>query len=203
MYNLHVAPSITYQAKSCICTAGTLFEAFLANNVKFENLNEVITFIHNIISEKNERKYNDFEILDKPVEVNDCFAKIICTCGWNWVPNKKEMDVIYDILMRLNQEDLNRVYYKNNLYEFLENSKVTNLLVSILTSLDKPYLNPNETPFSEYEKMYEGKNVNLKATEYLDRFEDLLKEYVYYHYMYSSRMDKYQHCLRQVAVITD
>ena len=37
---------------ACISAAGLQFEMFLANNVKFMYFDEIITFIHNVKSEK-------------------------------------------------------------------------------------------------------------------------------------------------------
>lgn len=55
-YNINVGASIPYQGRALISSATLFFEGFLANNVKFASLDEVITFIYNIIEERPERK---------------------------------------------------------------------------------------------------------------------------------------------------
>ena len=57
LYNIFVASSITAQGRSCISAAILLVESFLSNNVKFRSLNEIVTFINNIIHEP--RRFKD------------------------------------------------------------------------------------------------------------------------------------------------
>ena len=61
LYNINVATSITSQGRALVSSMTMQFEMFLANSVKFGSLNEVVQFIDNIVQEKRERKYNDFE----------------------------------------------------------------------------------------------------------------------------------------------
>ena len=143
LYNLHVAPSITTQARSCTSAAGLQFEMFLANNNKFSSFNEVVTFINNIISEKDEREYNDELILDNDISVEDCFGKVVLTCGFNYIPSEDDLDILWEMLNNLSQEDINRIYYKNNLYEFMENTSMTKALILLLEKLESPYLDQN------------------------------------------------------------
>ena len=119
-----MATSITAQGRALVSSAGLLFESFLANSVKFGSLNEVVGFIDNIVNERPERKFRDRDILDKDIEVENCFGKLILTCGFNWIPDEEEMDIIWKMLNNLDQEDINRIYYKNNLYEFMSNTSM-------------------------------------------------------------------------------
>ena len=80
IYNENVASSITTQGRALVSSAGMVFEMFLANNVKFGSLNEIMTFIDHVCQEKYTRKYNDRDFLDKDISVEDCFAKLILTC---------------------------------------------------------------------------------------------------------------------------
>ena len=38
---------------------------FLANNVKFASLNDILTFIDNVRMEASQWKYDDYDVLDK------------------------------------------------------------------------------------------------------------------------------------------
>ena len=44
LYNINVATSITSQGRALVSSASMCFEMFLANNVKFGSLNEVVEF---------------------------------------------------------------------------------------------------------------------------------------------------------------
>lgn len=188
LYNLYVAASVTTQGRSCISAAGLLFEMFLANNVKFGSLNEVITFIDNVIH-KEERKYNDNIILDENITVSECFYKLMSTCGFHYIPSHSDLLIVWEILCKLKQEDLNRLFYKNNLYSFMDNTSMSKAIIYLLQSLQGPFLNPNKAP----------KEIQVE----LDEFCDILMEYVYYPHQIIDRMDHYRTMDRSVSIVTD
>lgn len=186
-YNIHVAASTTTQGRSCISSSIMLFESFLANNVKFGSLNEVITFIDNVINEK--RTYNDAVILDGQITLEEAYFKIMSTCGFQWAPTEKEMQIVWDIMSRLTYQDLNRLYYKNNLYSFCDNKVITKAIIYILQKLEKPFLNPNEPP----------EEVKVELHELLD----MMKEYVYYSHQIIDKMERVDMMIRDTVLITD
>lgn len=194
-YNLHVAASITFQGRSYISAAIMFFEMFLSNNVKFASLNEVITFIDNVRSEKYKRHYNDRDILDRNVEPIEVLNKLILTCGdfrhgkIKWVPDQRDLDIIWEQICNLPQEDLNRIYYKNNLYSFLDNTAMTKALIYILKSMTVPYLDPNKMP----------KGVEVE----METFCDLLREYVFYDHQIIDRIDRNTNMIKNVSLISD
>lgn len=188
LYNVNVATSITSNGRMFSSTMILCFEQFLANNAKFGSLNEVMEFINNIVKEKRFRKFDDREILDKPVSTVDCFVKVMMTCGYRWIPTDNEMDIIWKTINNLNQEDINRVYYKNNLYEFLENGKIFEIVRKMLKKLKRPMLVPK--PPEEIKKD-------------LILFTSLMKEYVYYQYMTIDRIDRCNNMIKSVTMISD
>lgn len=189
-YNIHVAASVTTQGRSLVSTLGMFFESFLANNVKFGSMNEVVTFIHNVITEKPDRHWKDENVLDRNITAQEAYIKIMLTCGFEWIPTEDEMQAVWDIINNLGQEDINRLYYKNNLYEFvLKNSKVLNMIKVLLRKLNKPYLNPNECP--------EEIEVELGV------FKDVVGEYVYYGYHMIDRIDRMDNMIKCVTALSD
>lgn len=188
-HNLYVSSTVTTQGRSLISSASLQFEMFLNNNCKFSSLNEVVTFIGNVISEKGKRKYDDRLILDQDVSREDCFIKVMMTCGFNYVPTEEDCEIVWNMILNMHQEDINRVYYKNNLYAFMENSSMSKAIIYLLQSLEVPYLDPNEVP-------------DCIRPE-LESFCDLLMEYVYYSYQIIDRIDKYDNMYRSVSIITD
>lgn len=188
-YNIYVAKSITRQGRSAISSSIMLFESILSNNVLFGSLTEIVTFIDNIRNEKTERKYSDRDVLDRNISLSECFLKVMSTCGYNWIPTREEGNMIWDILSRVSQVDLNRIYYKNNLYEFCDNSHISQLLIAILSKLRAPFLDPNHPP--KYIK------------DELEEFISYLYEYVYYHYQIIDKIERIEVMPRNVVLITD
>lgn len=195
LYNLYVAASIPAQGRSLISSATLFFEGFLSNNVKFGSLEEILHYIDNVCSEKIDRHYNDNLMLDRNITVDECFFKIMTTCGdWRrgkikWIPDYDDMGIVYDIIANLDQQDINRLYYKNNIYAFLDNKAPTNALLYILKLLDAPFLDPNDVPDT------------IKVE--LDTLQDILKEYVYYKHMYIDRIDRCDNMIKNVCAISD
>ena len=189
-YNIYVAETITRQGRSWISCSIMLFESFLANNVKFNSLNEVITFINNIEHEKPKRKLIDSYILDRNVTLEECFFKIMNTADITiWVPTEEEMARVWEYLQGLSQEDINRIYYKNNLYSFVELPVVTDLIIKILCEIDEPFMDPNKPP----------KNIK----EDLDTLVSMIKEYVYYSYFYIDKLDRIEYMQRDIVCVSD
>lgn len=190
IYNLYVAEAVTRQGRSYISCSIMLFEALLSNNVKFNNLNEIITFINNIEHEKPKRKLLDEAILDRSVTLEECFFKIMNTVDMMmWVPTEKEMSLVWEYLCGLSQEDINRIYYKNNLYTFCDLPIVSGLLVKILSLLEEPFMNPNKPPKS--------------IKDDLDTLVELIKEYVYYQHFYIDKLDRIEYMQRDIVCVSD
>ena len=187
LFNINVSSSITAQGRALISSASMFFEAFLADNVKFGSLDEVLLFIKNICEEP--RKYNDAAFIDVPVSKINCFAKIVNECGYLWMPDDNDLDVIWRVINNLGQVDINRVYYKNNLYEFCSNSVIKNMIISIMEKIDEPFFNPLKPP--------------KEIIEDLEIFTDVLGEYVFYDKMIIDRIDRNANMMKSTIVISD
>lgn len=202
-YNIYVAEAITRQGRSYISCSIMLFESFLANNIKFNNLDELITFINNVEHEKPKRKLIDDYILDRNITLDECFFKLMNTADMLiWVPTDEEMARVWEYLRGLSQEDINRLYYKNNLYSFAELPIVSDLIIKILKSLggdvefdekgkviNNIFMDPNEPP--------------KKIKEDLDLLVQLMKEYVYYPHFYIDKLDRIEYMQRDIVVVSD
>lgn len=189
LYNLNVAPSVTSQGRSLVSAAGMQFEMFLANSVKFGSLDEVVVFIDHVRSEVNQRHFKDSDILDRNISHEDCMMKIAWSCGYHWIPSEEELEIIWSQICKLSQEDINRIYYKNNLYEFMKNNSMIKAIQSILRDLDEPFMAAGKPPES--------------IIVQLDVFADLLMEYVYYSYQIIDRIDRMDQMPKNVCLISD
>lgn len=189
VYNIYLAGSVTFQGRACISAAILFFESFLADNVQWGCLNEIIEFIDQVVYQ-DQRMFKDSDILDKNITLEEVYLKIMKNCGFNgWYPNAQDLNIIWDMLQRLTQEDLNRLYYRNNIYEFCENSVIKNAIIYILSLLEEPFMNPNKPP----------KTISVE----LDELLKMIKDYVYHPHLYMSRIDRVTMMNRSVSIITD
>jgi len=190
-YNVHVASAITRQGRSSISASIMFFESFLSNNIKFGSLDEVFTFIDHVISESGTRRieFADSIVLDHNISKEECFNKLILSCGYNWIPDTVDMDMIWATICRLNQENINRIYYKNNLFEFFENEMPMKLLIDILASLESPFFDPNKPP--------------SEISFQLSMLTDLLKEYIFYNYQIIDKIERMERLIRESVVVVD
>ena len=118
VFDINIAPSVTSTGRSLISSAIMCFEMFLGNNVKFNSLNDILIFIDNVRMEAPGWKYNDYEVIgvDGFADINEVFTKLIMNCGYKYIPSYDDMDIVYEILKSCNYIELNRLFYKNNLY---------------------------------------------------------------------------------------
>ena len=187
IFNVNVASSITAQGRSLISSASLFFESFLANSVQFGSLEQVLEFIDHVCHEK--REYNDNDLLDNNISIADCFAKIIISCGYRWYPDDNEMDIIWQTLQNVSPIDINRIYYKNNLYEFMSNSSMKKAIVYIMKKLKNPFFNSLEVPEEIHDELVELANI--------------LKEYVYYNKMWIDRIDRCDNMIKRTIMVSD
>ena len=190
-YNIYTAESITRQGRSYISCSIMLFESFLGNNVKFNNLDEIITFIDNVsVKDAPSRQFNDFVVLDRGIAPEEVFYKLCINIDSNiWIPTNQEMDLLWDIVINQSWDNLNRLYYKNNLYTFCELPYVSNLIIKILCELEEPFMDPNNPP--------------EEIQDDLDLLTDLLFEYVYYGYFPIDKLDRIEYMQRDIVCISD
>ena len=186
-YNLYAASSVTTQGRQANSTAALFFEMFMANNVPFESMEELFGFINNVVKEP--KKFNDYVIGIRNISLEECFFKLLYNCGFDWVPSYDEMEIIWNVLAQFDQTSLNRLYYKNNLYEFADNPFISQLVINMLCKLSEPFLDPNNPP--------------AIIKEDIDELLDLLKEYVFYYYQIPSKIEKMDALIRDVSIIQD
>jgi hypothetical protein len=111
-YNLYTAASTTGTAQSLISTTCAAFESFMENGTKFYDTDEAIHFIKNIVNEKHSIGLKGIKLITK----EQCLSRLIRT---HFKPKKANVELLDRVLSNLTQEEWTRVYYKNNLYEFV------------------------------------------------------------------------------------
>ena len=191
LFDLNIAPSVTSIGRSLISSAILCFEGFLGNNVKFGSLNDVLIFIDNVRMEYHDWKYNDYEVLgfNGFISPDECFNKIILNCGFKYVPTEQDMETVWRIIQNCNQIELNRLFYKNNLYCFMDLPIARDLMVKIITEMKVPYIEPANPP--------------KEIVNDLNALRDLLLEYVFYCHQYMDRMIRNKEMVKTVSIVSD
>lgn len=173
-YNDVICASITYTGYQVITTSILAFEMLLSNNVKYDNLNELLIFLGRITKDYNTQNENILEVIDKDKvkttqEVYDYLKSEVITCKLD----KDEKDILKSFLKKCSKEEINRIYYTNNLYKFLDNKKPSKLIHKLI---DADVLDPNKI------------SDELKKT--VDEIWDLIRKFVTYNYNILNRAER-------------
>ncbi|QXN70075.1 putative DNA polymerase I [Bacillus phage vB_BspM_Internexus] len=178
-FNQNFGPSITYSGVIIITTAVNAFENFMSNNFHFENLNDVLLYINNI----QEQKYVYTHIINRNIESGELLQYLLRK--WR-NRNDSDIKVLSDIIERMDQQTLNKIYYKNNLYEFLGNNEISNLLGKVI---NKEFLDPNDPP------------KDIKDS--LEMLWTYIQEWVLYNYLSFYRYENAENEKRQTVLVVD
>jgi hypothetical protein len=169
-YNPHVQNSITMSGQDLITTAIMSLESFLADNAPFEDFDDVIHFVNETLEEE----YPDqiLKYVDEPKDRNDLISRITKKArnGLSSVSTEK----LESALKKLDIEKINRLYYKNNLPEFLSNSWAKSKLGELCTFKYKE--EPEEAmkaPLKEFTEVILRSCLSNSLFE--DRFRRVLK----------------------------
>jgi hypothetical protein len=179
-YNENFGPSITYTGVVIITTAVKAFETFMSNNFEFEKIQDVLLYMKRVYDEN----YSHKNIVDKHISKEELLNYIL-----DKFPNKTQYDVnvISSVISRLDQHSIDKIYYKNNLYKFFENTPVKELYDKIIGRKD--FLNPNSPP----EDMIED----------LNKIWSYLEEWVLYSYLSFYRMSDAENKKRKTVLVVD
>lgn len=122
-FNPHIQNSITTTGQDLISTAIYLVESLIANNEKFRDEDDIMSFVANICSEK----YDILTYLDKDkIKTKDEVVSYLISQSMNEV----DEDFIRFILDKKSVENLNKIYYKNNLLELFKNKYFADKIVN-------------------------------------------------------------------------
>lgn len=173
-YNPYSGPAVTYTGEDIVTTSVSAFESFLSSNVAFKDMNDALTYVRNIMVEK----YNDVDLTFNKTITDDMlydrltgFFKV----DVDYIPSKADIDILKTIISNMNQYDRQRVYYKNNIVEFFEDTDFTDKYMKDLFGY-RNYISPNDPP----EEIKEG----------LAQMWSILKDYILYNYLDFYRMQK-------------
>lgn len=180
-FNLFCAVAVTATAQSLISTTETAFEAFLSNNMPYLNLDDCMNFINNTL---NDKRTLDASFLTD-VHLDDVLERI--KSGFR--EYKPEYGVyLRNLLETLSQEELNRLYYKNNIYEFALVPKIYKKLTKIFKTLTV-FRDPNKVP--------------KEVKEDLDEIWGYFEEFVMYNHFVFNRIQRLKYEKRKSVIVVD
>lgn len=181
LFNLYTAQSVTGTGQSLISTTEQAFELFMTGNLVFNNFDECMTYLSNILSE--EPKMSDRFLTDISEEK---LVSRLMDMFYN--TNDNYYDEVSEFVNSLTQQQINRIYYKNNLYEFSKHPEITSILTNIVR-YTSDFKDPNKVP-KESEKY-----LNLLWTYY--------EEFVFYNYSPIDRIQRLKNDKRKCVLTID
>lgn len=138
LYNLYTAQAITRSGQSLISTTEMAFESFLCNNVAFNSMAECMTFLNNVRHDKishSARILPDVSVARVMSRLKSMFYR----------ESDAIESVLYRYLSNLNQLELNRIFFKNNLYDFSSIPMIQKKIRHIFYKT-KDFKDPNKVP---------------------------------------------------------
>jgi len=167
-FNKLDGPSITYTGYSIITTSILAFEMFLSNNIKYDNVSDIIVLMNRIINKETNKPILKILDKDKIIGRKETYNRMIKLLE---EPKQEDLDLIKIYIKNLNKEECNKIYYCNNFYKFLDNSKMKKYIQNILEN--KVIINPNK--------------IDDETIIWRDELWELINDYVVYDYQIFNR----------------
>ena len=220
-YNEFTAPSTTKSAQSVISTAETTFEAFLADNFTFIDINECYYWISIVLSEKD-NKLDDWVVRKGVEETYERLSKHIIGA------TDEDRIMFRKYLESLSLDDTTRLYWKNNLIAFTDaHEPIKQIWDNIfkhvnnyeyMSSDDDFSVVPDEylervknakKPMKEWQSIvdieyfYNPNKLPGSIKDYADMLRDYYMKYCYVEFMYCDRIYKLKNFPRWVVTVID
>lgn len=181
-FNIYTAASVTLTGQSLISTAAQAFEAFLANNNPFYDLDNCFEFLEKI---RDEKVYIKESSVLPNVTVDAVFERL----RGMFYKYREEFDYpIFRYLMNLPQRVLNRIYFKNNLYEFSKLPEIEARTLEVIRNVEE-FKDPNSVP-------------EAVQSELADLWQ-LYGQFVFYNHSPFGRIDRLRNDVRKAVVVVD
>lgn len=176
-YNSHVQNSITMTGQDLITTAILSLENFLADNVQFEDFDDAITFINDTLSEGIDDSI--LKYLDQPVLHSDLESYILSKTSRIDAEMESKLS---KAIRKLSLEDVNRLFYKNKIIQFISNSWVS----------DK---------FKEVISLYESGSETAEAAQ--SYLTDIINKFTFSNAIFEDRFKRVVKMDRKSVVVSD
>lgn len=206
-------PATTLSAQSVISTAKDFFESFLADNHIFLNMTELINWC-NELKELDNDDIDDFIVRVSLEETTERLLDKILD------KNKNDREILTRYLKNLTEDQITKIYYKNNMIAFLNNHKeITDIFTNILKnvhnyqsvdpknpdpSIDTKGMDPktwNSYVNKEYFMDPNDPPENIKSD--LELFRGYIMKYVFNKHLCFDRVYRLRNFKRRVVTVID
>ena len=135
-YNVHLAQSVTATGQAIISTASCGYENFMANNIKFVNIAELLHYINNCIKDYQDTIDANWELYNQidEVEPYQLIQFIKDKSAFDFT--KEQADLIAAIVSNLDRNCIKLIYYKNNLFAFNNTMYMRNLIRELFDNIE-------------------------------------------------------------------
>lgn len=170
-YNVHLAQSVTATGQAIISTASCGYENFMANNIKFVNILELLHYITNCLNDYKDTIYEYESLYDMITEVEPYqlieFLRDKCA----FIFTQEQAEMVASIISNLDRNCIKLIYYKNNLAAFNNTPYMRNLIRELFDNIDVLTL-ADRFAFENAEKTHSKYSNNAPSL-----FEELLVAY--------------------------
>jgi hypothetical protein len=151
-YNPWCGPAITQTGQFIIITAISTFERFAGSNFFFKRIDDIGIYVNNILKEDYDIKdFVDKKFFKKNNVRNLLYDWITSKCDNKTISKPSYEEYMFLLLNNLSEEEQAKVYFKNNLQEFIKNSSdVKEVLMDIMLN-NEDFLDTNN-PSKEYKE---------------------------------------------------
>jgi len=174
-FNSFIQNSVTLSGQDIITTAISSIEGMLGDNNRFKNLDDILEFINNIKEENI-----SFNILDyvNPIPKDKLVGYFIEHCDSNF-----NNDYLTEIIDKLSEVEVTRIYYKNHLTELLLEEKFIDKTKEVLFENDGKY--------------------GVGESHSNDMFRNLVCDLVFYNNILDDRYKRFLKDKRKSSIVTD
>lgn len=185
LFNLYTAASTTGTAQSLISTTAIAFEGMLGDNVKFKNLAECLEFMRNICNDP--ALFEDTTNIPLIYDINRV-AKRLAGNFFNKRDGVANMGYIVNFLKSCDTYQLTKIYYTNNLIEFMNNDFMEQLVIRLFNNAES-FRNPNSVP--------------EEILPILKTMWEYIREFVFYKHIYTEQINRLKNENRKSVILID
>ena len=182
--SVNTGPGTTYNGYAIITATIYFVESFMEGNFFFFEDDDAIRYIEEVAEYAEKYPTSILHYVDSPINDPEVIVQHLASHAAEGVTISKTL--LRNVLKNASPELLTRIYYKNNLYAFLSNKAVNEVLGRCY---NKDFIDPNKPPEA------------IKAD--MGTINMLVKMYIIHPYLHWNRADIVAKLKRKSILVTD